>query len=581
MGNALRRRAVAALLAALVGVALAALTTSPNLALEGEIELPPDYDYELVYRPTLAGLTGIVSSYDGTIYVRHLGETGGVTVSQLDVDEGELCPVLELEPEVSASHIIGGPEETFFISVNDEWRQYSPDEQYQVWSNSTPAGYPKYYSEDGRMLGVSNDDTAVLELWPDGSSQTLLGGLGWVYDIVTADDGLIFISDIEDGKLISLDATGTHTDVIEIAKDNTDLVLDHSGNLYFNNADERFARVDVDTGEVTEITADNAECQVIKSPADLVFDLSERVIFASWVDSMITWADISTGDGGWVIDQPWANTKAADIGPDQYLYLGVNGCGSSPSSQIESFDATGAHTTRLAGLEGTIWDLAFDSTGGLYFALTTPISTGVSFLPHGAITPTLVPISPSVEMGSLAVDPTTDHAFGYAGQHSLTATVALIVEFTGSGKVADYQVSLPKEPMEVCLDCAPDGTLYAFATEKERFTSGPKVDRWILRLDLTQGTSETVAHIERDGCCPMGAFSIDAYGYMWWILNPDFLLYQIPPGGEASLFASNLPIDPGYADRNMDGEIFLNTPEGLYRMWMWATHRAHLPLCLR
>jgi hypothetical protein len=296
---------------------------------------------------------------------------------------------------------------------------------------------------------------------------------------------------------------------------------------------------------------------------------------------MITWADIGTGYGGQVIAQPWANTKAADIGPDQALYLGVNGCGSSPSSQIESFHAMGSHTTYLGGLTGDILDLAFDSDGGLYFSVTKPTSPTVSFLPSGDITPTIVPISPIVEIGSLAVDPTTNHAFGYAGQDSQDPTLALIVELTSSGKVADHQVSLPKEPMEVCLDFAPDGTLYAFATEKERFTSGPQVDRWILRLDLTEGTYEIVAQINRVGCCPMGSFSIDAYGYVWWILNPDFLLYQIPPGGEATLFASNLPIDPGYAARNMDGDIFLNTPEGLYRIWMWATHRAHLPLCFR
>jgi len=79
----------------------------------------------------------------------------------------------------------------------------------------------------------------------------------------------------------------------------------------------------------------------------------------------------------------------------------------------------------------------------------------------------------------------------------------------------------------------------------------------------------------------MGSFSVDYEGYIWWLLNPDFLLYRIPPNGTARLFGENLPVDAGYANRNAEGDIFLNSPDGLYRIWMWATHRTNLPLALR
>jgi hypothetical protein len=56
---------------------LAAATVSPHLAQEDGLQLPADYAYEVVYRPPLAGLSGIVASHGGSLYVRHLGPTGG------------------------------------------------------------------------------------------------------------------------------------------------------------------------------------------------------------------------------------------------------------------------------------------------------------------------------------------------------------------------------------------------------------------------------------------------------------------------------------------------------------------------
>jgi hypothetical protein len=48
-----------------------------------------------------------------------------------------------------------------------------------------------------------------------------------------------------------------------------------------------------------------------------------------------------------------------------------------------------------------------------------------------------------------------------------------------------------------------------------------------------------------------------------------------------SLFGENLPVDAGYANRNSDGDVFLNSPDGLYRLWIWADHRTNVPLALR
>jgi WD40 repeat protein len=572
----------AALLVAGACVVLATSTASPSLAQEGDIGLPPQYSYEIVYRPPITGLSGIVASHDGTLYVRHLGPTGGARVSQLDVDVGAFtADVVDVPSGTSVSSIVGGPEDTVFVSVDGEFRQVSPDGSYEVWGTISPAGLPAYYTQDDHMFGISSDGTGVVELFDNGSYHTLRTGLGQAYDLVAATEDAIFVSDIGAGELIHLTTTGTYTVVATIAQDNTELAFDRAGDLYVNNAEERFARFDLVTGLFTEMTALNAACPVIRSPAGVAFDDSDRAVFGAWADNMITWADLSIGDGGLVIPQPWSNSNAADIGPDDALYLGVSGCGTSPSSQIERFTADGSHSTFLDGLVGGIYGLAFDPSGGLYVSLATESSSGVYFVPQGTVTPTLVPDSANADIGQVAVHPLTGHVFGYGGKDPADPSVAVLVEFSAAGKVDEYHFEMPKEPMEVLPDFAPDGTLYAFATEKERFMTGPMVERWILRLDLSTEKALLIAQVDRVGCCPMGSFSVDSSGYIWWVLNPDFLLYQISPSGRVKMFGENLPVDAGYVNRNSDGDIFLNSPDGLYRLWIWATQSAYVPLALR
>jgi hypothetical protein len=569
-----------ALVLVAVCLAAAARTARPSLAQEGDIGLPPQYWYDIIYRPPVTGLSGIVSSHDGTLYVRHLRSDGGVQVSLLDVDEGDFVEhVVNEQPGTSVSSIVGGPDDTLLVAVDGQFRQYWPDGSFVVTGTLSAGSFPAYYSEDGHLYGISPGGRGVVELFADGSYQTLRDGLTSVYDLVAADQDTIIVSDIGSGELIHLASTGTFTVVAQIAMDNTELALDQSGDLYVNNAEEGLARFDLNTQTFTKMTASNAGCPVIKSPSGVAFDSSNRAVFASWAENMITWADLTTGYGGVVIDQPWSNSHAADIGPDEALYLGVTGCGSDPASSIERFTADGSHTTYLDGLVGGIHGLAFDASGGLYLSLATETSSGVYYVAQGTITPTLVLDSANADIGSIALHPTTQHVFGYAGQDAGDEEMSVIVELSATlGLVGEYHFQMPMTPTEVLLDFAPDDTLYAFATEAGRFLSGPTVERWILRLDLETESAVLVDEIDRVGCCPMGSFSVDCEGYIWWLLNPDFLLYRIPPNGTARLFGENLPVDAGYVNRNALGDIFLNSPDGLYRIWQWATYRSYQPL---
>jgi DNA-binding beta-propeller fold protein YncE len=584
MSGSRQRCALTVFLAAAACVAfLAVATAGADLAQEGEIGLPPQYDYEIIYRPLVTGLSGIVASHDGTLYVRHLRSDGGVQVSLLDVDAGSFgFHVVDEPPETSVSTIVGGPDDTVFVWVDGEFRKFSPDGSSTPWGTISPGVFPMYYSEDDHMYGISDGGTSVVELFGDGSYHTLFTELTSGYDLVAADQDTIIVSDIGAGELGHLTYTGTYTVVAQIAPDNTELAFDQAGDLYVNSAEKRFAKFDLATLTFTEIFAPNADCAVIKSPSGVAFDSSNRAVFASWAENMITWADLITGTGGVVIDQPWSNSHSGDIGPDEALYLAVTGCGSDPPSSIERFGADGSQSTYLDGLVGEIHGLAFDSSENLYISLGTETSNGVYVVAPATDTLTLVPDSENEGIHSIAVHPTTGHVFGYAGQDAADELISVVVELSATlGLVGEHHFQMPITPTEVLLDFAPDDTLYAFVTEKERFMTGPEVERWILRLDLETDSTVPVDQINRVGCCPMGSFSIDYQGYIWWLLNPDFLLYRIPPGGTARLFAENLPVDAGYVNRNADRNIFLNSPDGLYLIWPWATHRANLPLALQ
>jgi sugar lactone lactonase YvrE len=536
------------------------------LAQEEAIQLPDNYVSKLVYRPPLAGLGRITRSESGLVYIKHLNENGGVKVSLLNTDQDCVATVVDLPSWASSSIIIGGPGDTFFVEVDGEIRQVNPDGSFDVWGQGVGVA-PWYYTPDGRMLGIAGGETKVVEIFQDGSITELATGLSLAYDIVADDNGGIFISDFMAESLIRLDPDGTLTTVASIAPDNTDLTIDNEGDLYLNNAASGFVRVDEITGNFTPMVLASASCRLVQSPADVVFDGSGRAIFASWVDSRITWVDFDANQGGELLHQLWANTDSSAVGPDDALYLGVDGCGTSIPGKIVRFTVDGDSQVYIDGLIGSISGIAFDSSGGLYVGLATGTGVGLDYFPPGSTSPSQISVPTGYDIGSLAVNLTSDDLFVSTGLSSPTDSSATILRFNPSGFQGSYVVGLPKPAIELSLASGPAGTLYAFATERDRFATGPEVDRWILRLELETGTSEVVAQVNRIGCCPMGSFSVDSEGYIWWVLNPDFLLYKVSPAGDTELFAENLPIDSGSVHRNSDGDVFLNSPEGIFRIW--------------
>jgi hypothetical protein len=123
------------------------------------------------------------------------------------------------------------------------------------------------------------------------------------------------------------------------------------------------------------------------------------------------------------------------------------------------------------------------------------------------------------------------------------------------------------EVFDFYIDVAPDGTVYAYCSEAARQQTGPVVERWVLRLDLENGSTETVFQFDREGCCVVGNLSADPQGVLWWLVDPENSIYRVTPGGDATLFAQNLGVDPVGVAVDRQGDVYFTSPGGIYRIY--------------
>lgn len=547
---------------ALIAILAMLLAGTVPAAADSESILPEGYIQHLIHDSGAAG--PLVASHDGTVFMHYVTGAGTARVARIDTTTGSLSTVYEVPPWSKAEWLVGGPEESFFLVVDGALIHVAADGTTSTWSPGPLAGAPFAYSHDGRMIGISGDATAVVELHPDGSSTTLLDGLTSVYDLVIASDGTIYISDFPAEELIELSPDGSSQVITTIAPDNTDLALDADDNLYLNNAAVGFNLVDVATGALTPVFAPAAPCRAIASPAVVAFDADGRAMFFSWVDHAVTWADPDTGQGGRVIEPTWSNTTAADVGPEGALYVGVNGCGTATLATVRRMTADGSSSVRASGLIGSIYGLAVTDSGGVFVTAGTETYTGLYYAPHGDTTLSPVPGVGPVDLAALASFPSGEEVLAVMGIGPGDVTLG---RFTDHGPDGQYTVSVPEPVAEFTIDIAPDGTVYAQASEGATYFTGPLVQRWLLELDLEAGTSGVVFQHDRQGCCPFDSFGVDSAGDLWWVLNPDFVLYQVGSDGIATLFGTDTPVDAGYANRTVNGDIYLNAPEGTFRVW--------------
>jgi streptogramin lyase len=518
-----------------------------------------DWVAERLFTPPAPDLGSIGRSENGVVYLHHAGLNVGL--STLDPISGTVAHILDLPPE-GDTRVVGGPGDTAFVTVGNEIWQVDPDGAYSVWGQA-PAGTLFTYTADGDMLGSSHNRTQVLNFAADGSSELIAGGFSDINDIVAATDGTVFVSDWEEGSITRVDTDSSQHLLVEdvLYRDPMDMDVDPDGNLFLNTVATGLVQVDRSTGAFTTYESAHTPCTI--HPADFVFTASGQVLFLDPTWSQITWADLDAGESGLLVSNQGANTWAADIGPDDALYVGAWGCSDEISAQMLRFGDDGSREVYVDGLRGEVRDIAFAPDGGLYISVHDfdVGSISVYYLPPEGGDLVEVPDTDGYGIVSLTVDPLNGHL--WASEHQ----GASILEFTLSGLVAEYPITLPKDAYDFHIDAAPDGTLYAYCSEAERATTGPVVERWVLELDPAAGTSEIVFQFDRQGCCVMGNLSADTEGALWWLVDPEMQIFRVTPTGEGTLFAQTLPCDPAAVEVDSQGDVYFTSPSGIYRIY--------------
>jgi len=451
------------------------ISDEPRYVLARRFELPDDYVAERLFAPPAPDLIAIVRSQNGTIYLQHGDLSAGI--STLNPATGEVRRILDL-PMSGVSPIANGPADTAFIGVRGDVWQVRSDGSHTVWGRQGDAS-PRYYAADGRLIGVSHDAKRIVSMNADGSATEIAAGFAGIFDVVVAPDGAIFVSDWEAGSITRVDADGSRRVLVErvLYRDPMDMEIDPAGDLFLNTTVTGLVKVNRDTGAFTPYPAAHSPCTIHQ--ADFVFPAAGRVVFVDPTWSQITWADLGTGQNGLLVSNRGANTWAAAIGPDDALYVGAWGCGAALPAQVIRLADDGTRTVFVDGLRGEVRDVAFAPDGGLYVAAFERSSgLRLSYVPPGGGVPTPIPGATGYSILALAVDPTTGHLL--ATEHAGAA----VLEFTRAGLLATHPVQLPKPAFDFFLDVAPDAALYAYVSEAERATTGPVVERWVVRLNL-------------------------------------------------------------------------------------------------
>jgi hypothetical protein len=518
--------------------------------------LPEGYTVAQILSPPVPE-PRLARSESGLVY---LGREDGRALFTLDLASGERTLILEPE-DAPLGAPISGPGATVFVRVEGEIWQVHPDGSHEVWGQMG-GGAAWCYTPDGRMIGVGDGQRSVVELFADGSLQELAAGFQMIDDMAASPDDTVFVGDVGTGEVVAIQPDGARRVVTVLSPDHTGLEVDDNGQLFVHNPASGLAMVNLDDGRWTNLDEKLQGCPAFTMPSNFVSPEPGQMVIASGATSQVAWVDLDTGDMKLLVSNSGANSAALDIGPDDHLYVGVSGCGPPYPTQVIRLADDGTRQVIVNGLEGVIRDIAFEPEGGLYILVNPDRETSQLYYKPEDGNLTEIPGPADYSLGSIAVHPQTGHL--------LASPIGdpFVAEFTLEGEMARHFIEFPKATMPFALDVAPDGSVYACTAEAERFFTGPVVERWILELDLQSGSSSVVAQIDQQqGCCPMLNLSVAPTGDIWWLVNPDFQLYQVTSAGEVVRFGQDLFTDPSAVAVDRQGDVYFTSSEGIFRIY--------------
>ena len=528
------------------------------LELAASFGLPSGYLAELLVRPLMADVSAIARSQTGRIYLQRGGRLPGLSL--MDAGSGEVTEILTTTG-LDAGRIFSGPVDSVLMRVGSELWRVNPDGSHEIWSQSV-VGEPLYFSVTGEIYGSGADKTSIIRQSPGVSALEVAGGFNSIADLAVSLDGTLFVVDGVTSDLVRVDPDGSQLLLDASIPDGevVDIGLDASGNLYRNSASTGFARVDVLSGALEPYQFIYSPCT--DHPGDFIITENGMVIFIDATASQVVWGDLAAGQTGVLVSNEGLNTAVADIGPDGALYLGVSTCGGAMPSQIVRVGRDGSRSTAYDSISGRITALTYDLRGGIFLATaSTSAGNRLWYYPAPGAQPYLLDTTTDYEILSLDIDPNTSYVY------ATLSTSQWIQVFNWEGWLDREYAILPRPPQEYDLAVDGDGQLYAYMSEKGRYLTGPRVDRYLLKLITAQAKAELIETYTLRGTAPTGSLVAEMDGTLWLLLMPDGQLLRVPKEDDPELFAQNLPAGSAGLAVNLYGDIFLTTPGGIYRFY--------------
>jgi DNA-binding beta-propeller fold protein YncE len=524
----------------------------------GYFTLPQGYLAQRLAAPAAADLVAIARSQTNKVYLQQGGLSAGISL--LDPGSGEVTGVLSTIG-LDTGRIFNGPGESILLKVGNELWRLNPDGSHELWSVNI-FGIPLYYSGSGEIYGTSDDRHSILRQAPGSAAVAVSSDFEEVTDLVVSADGTIYVVDGMTNDLVRVDTAGNQMLVDASVPDGVtmDIALDAAGNLYRNSISTGFAKVDLVDGGIETLDSIYSPCT--KQPGDFIITENGMVIFIDATASQVVWGDLAAGQTGVLISNEGFDSGVTDVGPDGALYIGVSACGGAIPSQIVRVGRDGSRSVAYDSISGRITAMTYNLRGGIFLATaSTSAGNRLWYYPAPVSQPYLLDTTTDYEILSLDIDPNTSYVY------ATLSTSQRILVFDWQGLVDREYVILPRAPKEYDLAVDGDGQLYGYMSEKGRYLTGPRVDRYLLKLIPAEAKAELIESYPLKGCCPTGSLVAELDGTLWLLLMPEGQLLRILSEEDPEVFAQNLPNGTAGLAVNLYGDIFLTTPSGIYRFY--------------